>query len=98
MSREDLHFRLRIPEHLKAMIKDAAYSNGRSMTAEIVARLSGISEDLRDRFAMAAMTGILAHPFTDGSDFLHDKGPIAVAGWSYLMADAMLAARKAGAA
>lgn len=39
MAREDLHFRLRIPELLKAKIETAAAKNRRSMTAEIVERL-----------------------------------------------------------
>lgn len=39
MARDDLHFRLRIPEALKARIEQSADANRRSMTAEIVARL-----------------------------------------------------------
>lgn len=39
MAREDLHFRLRIPEDLKVRIENAANKNERSMTAEIIARL-----------------------------------------------------------
>lgn len=39
MARDDLHFRLRIPEVLKDRIQNAADENGRSMTAEIVYRL-----------------------------------------------------------
>jgi hypothetical protein len=39
MSREDLHFRLRIPEDLKKRIEESAAENRRSMTAEIVERL-----------------------------------------------------------
>ncbi|WP_417425583.1 Arc family DNA-binding protein [Hoeflea sp.] len=39
MTREDLHFRLRIPEGLKKRIEAAAEQNHRSMTAEIVVRL-----------------------------------------------------------
>jgi hypothetical protein len=39
MARDDLHFRLRIPEDLKARIEKIAAENGRSMTAEIVVRL-----------------------------------------------------------
>lgn len=39
MAREDLHFRLRIPEDLKKRIEAAADESRRSMTAEIVARL-----------------------------------------------------------
>ncbi|RUW61835.1 Arc family DNA-binding protein [Mesorhizobium sp. M7A.F.Ca.US.008.03.1.1] len=48
MAREDLHFRLRIPEDLKARIENAAAMNDRSMTAEIIARLQwtfGPSDD-----------------------------------------------------
>lgn len=40
MAREDLHFRLRIPEDLKKRVHDAADKYGRSMTAEIIQRLS----------------------------------------------------------
>ncbi len=39
MAREDLHFRLRIPEDLKKKIEAAAVANGQSMTAEMVGRL-----------------------------------------------------------
>ncbi|WP_282091343.1 Arc family DNA-binding protein [Epibacterium ulvae] len=39
MSREDAHFRLRIPEDLRERVREAADENKRSMTAEIVARL-----------------------------------------------------------
>ena len=39
MAREDLHFRLRIPEDLKRRIAAASRINERSMTAEIIARL-----------------------------------------------------------
>ncbi|MCA1971317.1 MAG: Arc family DNA-binding protein [Caenispirillum sp.] len=39
MARDDLHFRLRIPEALKARIEKSAAENNRSMTAEIVSRL-----------------------------------------------------------
>lgn len=39
MSRDDLHFRLRIPEDLKLRIEASSNESRRSMTAEIVARL-----------------------------------------------------------
>jgi len=39
MAREDLHFRLRIPESLKRHVAEAAERNGHSMTAEIIERL-----------------------------------------------------------
>ncbi|MGY5791895.1 Arc family DNA-binding protein len=40
MARDDLYFRLRIPEELKLKVLAAARANDRSMTAEIVARLA----------------------------------------------------------
>lgn len=54
MAREDLHFRLRIPEELKAKVEDSALDNHRSMTAEIIARLESSfrrtkDEELDDR-------------------------------------------------
>jgi hypothetical protein len=39
MSRDDPHFRLRIPENLKREIEASARANSRSITAEIVMRL-----------------------------------------------------------
>ncbi len=39
MSRDDPHFRLRIPETLKREIEASARENSRSITAEIVHRL-----------------------------------------------------------
>ncbi|WP_082675436.1 Arc family DNA-binding protein [Aureimonas ureilytica] len=39
MSREDLHFRLRIPAELKERIESSATANHRSITSEIVERL-----------------------------------------------------------
>lgn len=39
MSRDDPHFRLRVPEELKAKVEAAANKKRRSMTAEIVDRL-----------------------------------------------------------
>jgi hypothetical protein len=39
MSRDDPHFRLRIPETLKREIEASARENSRSITAEIVYRL-----------------------------------------------------------
>lgn len=39
MARDDLHFRLRIPEALKARIEKSAAENHHSMTAEIISRL-----------------------------------------------------------
>ncbi|MGN6143429.1 MAG: Arc family DNA-binding protein [Mesorhizobium sp.] len=49
MAREDLHFRLRIPEELKNQIEKAAAENHRSMTAEIVSRLQDSFVSLMER-------------------------------------------------
>lgn len=50
MAKDDLHFRLRIPEGLKGKLKAVAIANERSLTAEINARLemSFLFEDVRD--------------------------------------------------
>lgn len=40
MTKDDLHFRLRIPADLKAKVEEASEANRRSMTAEIIARLT----------------------------------------------------------
>jgi hypothetical protein len=40
MARDDPHFRLRIPENLKAAVEIAAAENNRSLNAEIIHRLS----------------------------------------------------------
>jgi plasmid maintenance system antidote protein VapI len=39
MSREDPHFRLRLPVGLKQQVETAAKTNSRSVTAEVVDRL-----------------------------------------------------------
>ncbi len=61
MAREDLHFRLRIPEDLKKKVEAAAEANGQSMTAEMVARLNqsfdvpvSLPEDLLARISLYA--------------------------------------------
>ncbi|MGN6537670.1 MAG: Arc family DNA-binding protein [Mesorhizobium sp.] len=92
MAREDQHFRLRIPDALKTEVEAAAERNRRSMTAEIVARLAasfGTAETLRDRFAIAALTGLCGN-----DDALHRYIPEKIAEWAYQYADAMLAQRE----
>lgn len=83
MSREDLHFRLRLPPDLKAHIETSAKANGRSMTAEIVAALRDDQRSLRDWFAGQALSGLIAAGF--------DK--IQSTRSAYESADAMLAYR-----
>lgn len=55
----DPQLKLRLPVDLRDEIMIAAAANNRSMNAEIIARISGSNESLRDRFAMAA-----SKPFT----------------------------------
>lgn len=60
MARDDLHFRLRIPDDLKAKVAEAAESNHRSMTAEIIARLESTfpkapPDDEDDPFSVKAI-------------------------------------------
>lgn len=39
MAKDDLYFRLRLPEDIKNRVQEAAEANHRSMTAEIISRL-----------------------------------------------------------
>lgn len=95
MSREDPHFRLRIPAALKAEITRAAEDNARSITAEIVARLSqsgGLS--FRDQFAI----GALPYVFVEANRSSRTCGELHknMAREAYSFADAMLAERERG--
>jgi hypothetical protein len=45
MAKDDLHFRLRIPDDLKGKVQAAARDNHRSITAEIITRLSDSFND-----------------------------------------------------
>lgn len=84
-------FMVRLPEGMRDEIAAAAKSNGRSMNSEIIARLSGETETLRDRFAGQALAGLCANPGFNDND---NEEFAAIA---YETADAMLAARKGGA-
>ena len=87
-------FVIRLPDGMRDEIAAAAKSNGRSMNSEIVARLAGDAETLRDRFAGQALAGILAGGFagTIPHDDVNGGGDAAF--FAYQYADAMLAARK----
>jgi len=84
---------VRLPEGMRAYLKKAAGDNGRSMNAEIVARLSVPGKTLRDEFAMAALTGMLHRPE------IHSmiKDQVSAALFCFQQADAMIAAREGGA-
>jgi len=105
MARGEPQIKFRFPVDVHQSISSAAESNGRSMNAEIVSRIRkslendpvNRNEDLRDKFAMAAISGMLSHSFEDGSDWLHDDGAASASQWAYKFADAMMTARKGGA-
>lgn len=58
-SRGSDQFALRLPDGLRDQIKADAAANGRSMNAEIIARLEGGAETLRDKAALAALPALL---------------------------------------
>lgn len=86
-------FQLRLSPGLRDEIKDEAKATGRSMNDVMLSRLSEQSKfaqaDLRDTFAGQA----LANTYT-----AHEGSPDKIAEWAYQVADAMIAARKGGAA
>lgn len=68
MAREDPHFRLRIPEELKARIEAASLEARRSINAEIVARLEASFDNRAarsslDQVALASLKDIVAAPY-----------------------------------
>lgn len=108
MSRDFPQLKLRLPEDIKARIADAASLNGRSVNAEIVARLRSSEVSLRDHFAAsidglsedaspAYCENLVGRPLPDG--FGRDAmqwWAEADAAFRYLKADAMLAERAKG--
>lgn len=84
----DPQFKLRISPELKRGIEAAADANNRSMNAEIIARLEAGGEDLRDKFAMAALS-IARDVCMSRSQTIEED----LAAAAYKFADAMLAER-----
>ena len=89
-------FPVRFPDGMRDEIKAAAERNGRSMNSEILERLSasgiiGSNKTIRDEFAMAALTGMLA-----AGDYAYDHDNASRD--AYLYADAMLGQRQKGGA
>lgn len=90
-------FQIRLPEGLRNQIKDAAAENGRSMNSEILARLFGDAEALRDRFAGHALIGMGTWMPAGFVNLNTDEAAKSRAEFAYRQADAMLAARKGDA-
>lgn len=83
-------FVARLPEGLRDEIKLAARDNARSMNSEIVSRLQNQKISLRDHFATAALSGIVAAAVP--KDCALDT--VWCAREAYELADAMLKARE----
>lgn len=92
-SEEAERFQVRLPAGLRNDVRAAAVANGRSMNAEIVARIEAAAdgESLRDRFAGRALVGLLSGKYSSclGWDEYADD--------AYALADAMLKARESTA-
>lgn len=95
----EVRITLRLPDDVRDRIAAAATANGRSMNAEIVARIANSSPEktLRDEFAMAALPGLLVRSspqaLLDVSEEHNINPSEALAIMAYEHADAMLAAR-----
>lgn len=94
MSRLDPQINIRLPADLLARTEADAEANRRSLTAEIVARLSGTQANLRDQIAMAALVALLTSP----RDPVGEPTAPNFAYLAYAQADAMLAERAKGGA
>lgn len=88
----EVRITLRLPDHVHEKIAASATENGRSMNAEIVARIANLSPErtLRDEFAMAALNGMASIALDDGDMIMGWRNMSEAA---YKAADAMLAAR-----
>lgn len=81
MARDDLHFRLRIPEDLKLKVEEAAKDSHRSMTAEIIARLErsfslGAEDNVYFRKSMVELLAmLLSHDIIDREKLRETYGP-----------------------
>lgn len=94
-------FIVRLPDGLRDKIAADAKAKGRSMNAEIVARIANSAPEktLRDEFASQAMDIVFSKNevatiiLDDGMKKGMKNAEDAFAVWAYTMADAMLAAR-----
>ena len=92
-------FIVRLPDGMRDELKAAAVANGRTMNAEIVARIANSAPErtLRDEFAMAALPGLLVRSspqsLLDVSKEYNINPSKALAIMAYEHADAMLRAR-----
>ncbi|WP_019997288.1 Arc family DNA-binding protein [Aureimonas ureilytica] len=92
---------VRFPAGMRDELKAAAAKSGRSMNAEILARLGTAQKTLRDEFAMAALPEILRHWIeVESANTEDDEARVNaqnVSRQAYAFADAMLSVRSEGA-
>lgn len=100
-SEEAERFQIRLPDGLRDEISAAASANCRSMNSEIIIRLTAANEDLRDKFAIAALASISTWiplepmpPYFHTPDLKSAEAIKARAEWVYEQADAMIIARE----
>lgn len=90
-------FVVRLPDGMREKISADAKANGRSMNAEIVARISNSAPEktLRDEVAMAALPTLLTEIYANSrsKNVRYDSVYVIAASAAYEMSDAMLAAR-----
>lgn len=97
---DDNKINVRLEDGMRDQLKTDAKANGRTLNAEVVARLSGSQISLRDWFAGQALAGELAaEDMGVGAVLLRSKeNAELMAARAYHMADAMLAERRKGGA
>ncbi|MBA8822281.1 hypothetical protein BRY73_02995 [Ochrobactrum sp. P6BS-III] len=95
--RDQDKFMVRLPDGMREKISADAKAKGRSMNAEIVARIANSAPEktLRDEFAMAALPSFLTEIYANsrGKNVRYDSVYVIAASASYEMSDAFLAAR-----
>lgn len=74
MAREDLHFRLRIPDDLKAKVMKSAEANHRSITSEIIARLES-SFDERNHILPEGLADLVKSAVREALEAHQDSAP-----------------------
>lgn len=91
-------FVVRLPDGMRDQIAADAKAKGRSMNAEIVARIANSAPEktLRDEFAMAALPSLLTEVYTNSrsKNVLYANVFVIAASAAYEVSDAMIAARE----
>ncbi|MFD1199535.1 Arc family DNA-binding protein [Brucella gallinifaecis] len=94
--RDQDQFVVRLPDGMRDQIAADAKAKGRSMNAEIVARIANSAPEktLRDEIAIAALSVFAGNYKATISDEANSHYVMSIAMLSYVFADAMLRARE----